>query len=45
MTVAAASYPALGVAANGTIYCSFVQNGRLMLQTMKSDQMTALNAR
>ncbi len=45
MTVAAASYPALGVAANGTVFCSFVQNGRLMLQTMNSEQMTALLTR
>ncbi len=36
MTVAAATYPALGVAANGTVYCSFVQSGRLMLQTMNA---------
>ena len=36
MTVAAASYPALGVAANGMIYCSFVQSGRLMLQALNA---------
>ncbi|NOT60188.1 MAG: exo-alpha-sialidase, partial [Acidobacteria bacterium] len=42
MMVAAATYPALGVAANGIVYCSFVQNGRLMLQVMKTEQLTAL---
>lgn len=36
MSVAAATYPALGVAANGTVYCSFVQSGRLMLQTLNA---------
>ena len=43
LTVAAASYPALAVGKNGTIYCSFVQNGRLMLQTIAAERLTALS--